>query len=411
MENWEKDKFNFYDINCSKEDKIKIINNKQLEEVFYDYAKNYKEAARLIAEDALESNNIATLDINFFGLAFLYRHSLELLLKAIGFKYIKAKKDRKKFIEETFHNLHDITEYISPYIVDYINYDEEAYKWMMKIFEDMNSIDRESDSFRYPFGLVKINRDCFSSKKEFAIKLFFDKQTHINLINFADKMEIIFDILDGYYLDKKQIVNEHKEYSNTFLEEGGDYYSQSVIGYSYKNNGKFICNVNSYENCADILYNIINRDSKKKNLFLPLCYLYRNSIELAMKKILYEESSYKYQEKLQKLNDNKHKLYSIWKEIKEDVRKHAQVDENDKTLLNIESFIKELNEIDGMADLFRYPCDKHLNVYFTKGRLFDVDNVRNFFEYILTFMRGVCCMMSEQNEILREIEYENRSDY
>lgn len=96
MENWEKDKFNFYDINCSKEDKIKIINNKQLEEVFYDYAKNYKEAARLIAEDALESNNIATLDINFFGLAFLYRHSLELLLKAIGFKYIKAKKDRKK---------------------------------------------------------------------------------------------------------------------------------------------------------------------------------------------------------------------------------------------------------------------------------------------------------------------------
>ena len=233
MENWEKDKFNFYDINCSKEDKIKIINNKQLEEVFYDYAKNYKEAARLIAEDALESNNIATLDINFFGLAFLYRHSLELLLKAIGFKYIKAKKDRKKFIEETFHNLHDITEYISPYIVDYINYDEEAYKWMMKIFEDMNSIDRESDSFRYPFGLVKINRDCFSSKKEFAIKLFFDKQTHINLINFANKMEIIFDILDGYYLDKKQIVNEHKKYSNTFLEEGGDYYSQSVIGYGY----------------------------------------------------------------------------------------------------------------------------------------------------------------------------------
>lgn len=281
----------------------------------------------------------------------------------------------------------------------------------MKIFEDMNSIDRESDSFRYPFGLVKINRDCFSSKKEFAIKLFFDKQTHINLINFANKMEIIFDILDGYYLDKKQIVNEHKKYSNTFLEEGGDYYSQSVIGYGYKNNGKFICNVNSYENCSDILYNIINRDSKKKNLFLPLCYLYRNSIELVMKQILYEESSYKYQEKLQKLNDNKHKLYSIWKEIKEDVRKHAQVDENNKTLLNIESSIKELNDIDGVADLFRYPCDKNLSIYFKNRKFFDVDNVRSFFEHILTFMIGVCCMMSEQNEILREIEYENISDY
>lgn len=410
MRNWPKDKCNFYAINCSKEEKVKIVNNSKLEELFYVYAKNYKEAAKLIVEDALESNSIATLDINFFGLAFLYRHSLELLLKAIGFKHIKDEKQRKKFVKETFHNLYDITKYISEYIADYIKYDEDSYKWIMKIFDDMNSIDKESDSFRYPFELVKKKKGGFRNKKEFTIKLFFDEQSHIDLKKFANKMEIIFYVLNGYYVGKKQIVNEHKEYSTTFLEQGGEYYAQSVIGDAY-NRGKFDYNVSSYKNCADILYNIINSNIEKKNLFIPLCYLYRNSIELSMKEILCEESSYKYQDKLQKLNDNKHKLYSIWNEIKDDVRRHAQVEKNDKTLLNIEAYIKMLNDIDGGADLFRYPCDKHLNIYFRNAKFFDIDNVRDFFEDILTFMRCVCDMMSEQNEALREIEYENRSDY
>ena len=101
MSNWPKDKCNFYAINCSKEEKVRIVNNSKLEELFYVYAKNYKEAARLIVEDALESNSIATLDINFFGLAFLYRHSLELLLKAIGFKHIKNREkslSKRRFI-------------------------------------------------------------------------------------------------------------------------------------------------------------------------------------------------------------------------------------------------------------------------------------------------------------------------
>ena len=62
----------------------------------------------------------------------------------------------------------------------------------MKIFDDMNSIDKESDSFRYPFGLVKKNKGGFSNKKEFTIKLFFDEQSHIDLIKFAKKWKLFF---------------------------------------------------------------------------------------------------------------------------------------------------------------------------------------------------------------------------
>lgn len=54
------------------------------------------------------SSNIGKLDTYFFSVAYLYRHSLELILKAIGFKYIQAKQDRQAFIKDTFHNLHNL---------------------------------------------------------------------------------------------------------------------------------------------------------------------------------------------------------------------------------------------------------------------------------------------------------------
>ena len=74
-------------------------------------------------------------------------------------------------------------------------------------------------------------------------------------------------------------------------------------------------------------------------------------------------------------------------------------------------YIKHLNEIDGSADIFRYPIGKSLNVYFAGGRSFDLNNVRDFFEHILCFFKNICYMMSEQNEILREIQAEAMSYY
>ena len=155
MENWPRENADFYDIKCNKDEKINIISNNSLDEEFFYYANNFKEAAYILAKDALESNSISVLDINFFSLAFLYRHSIELLLKAIGFQYIKENEDRKKFLEETFHNLSDISEYISEYIQEYIEIDKEAFNWAMKFFNDMNDMDKESDSFRYPFRIVR----------------------------------------------------------------------------------------------------------------------------------------------------------------------------------------------------------------------------------------------------------------
>lgn len=115
----------------NEHEKVKVITNKPIEEEFFNYANNFKYAAHILAKDALYSNEIAILDINFFSVAFLYRHSIELLLKAIGFQYIKEDEERKLFLKETRHNLYGILKYISEHIKESIELDKEAYNWMI----------------------------------------------------------------------------------------------------------------------------------------------------------------------------------------------------------------------------------------------------------------------------------------
>ena len=348
MENWIRDDVDFFKINCDRDKKISIISDKSLEEEFYSYANGFKEAANILAKDALYSSEIAKLDINFYSIAFLYRHSIELILKAIGFQYIKEHDERKLFLKQTCHSLYEILTYISEYIKKYIELDKEAYNWVINIFKDMNDLDKESDSFRYPFRIRRNKDDIFSlEKKEYYIEEFFDKRKDINLLNLINKMEIIFDILNSYYLEDDSINKLYKKYDAIFLEEGGNYYDMSVIG-DRMISKIFYYNIKSYRNSANILYDYINRNLEiRSKLFMPLCYLYRNSLELSMKDILFDESSYSYQEILKDLKKSKHKLKKIWKRIKDDIVKHCNVSKDDKVICNVEKYIDHINDIDG----------------------------------------------------------------
>ena len=101
---------------------------------------------------------------------------------------------------------------------------------------------------------------------------------------------------------------------------------------------------------------------------------------------------------------------SIWKLIKDDIIKHCNVDKNDKIINNLEKYILQLNNIDGVADKFRYPVDKHLNYHFKKCKSFDINNIREFFEELSSFLEGVSYLMSEQNQALRDIEHEYKNE-
>ncbi|MEJ6529327.1 hypothetical protein [Exiguobacterium sp. USCH10] len=166
---------------------IVLKGNSDIKEEFTKYAVMFKKSAHLITEYIFEKEDIDKLDTYLFSLAYLYRHSLELLLKAIGFKYIWDLENRKDFIKETFHNLSSLLKAVHPHIVDNVIRNYGAFQWLQAYFEDMNGIDKESDSFRYPFGIT-MKKDPFDNQKNFGIKSFFEKQTHINLFAFANKL-------------------------------------------------------------------------------------------------------------------------------------------------------------------------------------------------------------------------------
>jgi len=409
MIDWPKSDVDFNKIESNNV--IELLGDNKLDIEFYYYALKFKKSGNVLTQYLLKKFDITELDTYFFSIAFLYRHSIELILKAIGFKYIINLDERRIFIKDTFHNLLNLLETVSPYIRGHITQNEEGYIWLKEYFIDIDNIDKESDSFRYPFRITTEEKtDVFKIKKRYSIKMVFDKQTHIDLVKFVNKLEIAFGLLSNIY---KEEINESEEYLNytpTFMEEGGQYYGQSVVGYSY-NLEKFHPYVQSYSNSALYLYKeIYNNNSHRDDLFIPMCYLYRNSVELSLKEILFEECSFSFQESLRYINKKKHKVYGLWNLIKHEIEKHANAPNGDDTIKNVEKYIVQLNDIDSSSDKFRYPTNKHLNLHFNKLKKFDIENVNSFFRQLLSFLGGVNAMMSAHNEWKREMEAIHRSE-
>lgn len=119
----------------------------------FKYAENFVEAAHLITEFVLyaEHPDIGKLDTYFFAIAFLYRHCMELGLKAIYFQQVVDTEKRKQFVKDTRHNLSEILQRIETEC-DMTRTNQEM-TWLIDYFADLSQKDRESDSFRYPFHI------------------------------------------------------------------------------------------------------------------------------------------------------------------------------------------------------------------------------------------------------------------
>jgi hypothetical protein len=168
--------------------------------------------------------------------------------------------------------------------------------------------------------------------------------------------------------------------------------------------------VKAYTESADILHQYMSkREKTKDSLFIPMCYLYRNGIELAIKEILFEECSLDLPSAIKKIKEKKHSILGLWNSIKSEVVRHAGVSDDDAHILNIEKYIKQLHDFDGASDKFRYPTNKDLQMHYKKPKKFDVDNVAEFFEQLSYFLYGVCLMMSAQNETQTDMEAEYRA--
>jgi hypothetical protein len=368
---------------------LKVQNSDDIQIEFYSYSKNFFEAANILISHALETTEIRKKDFWFFPIVYLYRQSLELLLKSIAFKYIIDIDDRKNFISRVRHNLKHAFEEIKVFVKDEgLDLSVREIEWLEKYLTDISSIDEQSDMFRYPFNI--------------NMKDYFTEQIHINLkalgVNMNNAYEILTDILN------KEVKNiEFLVYPPILLINGGGYYEQSVIGWKF-NKVNFYPYIEGYMESADYLCKIIKEKQNSDNLFLPMCYLYRNGIELALKRILIEDCQFDYDTALNILRKKKHSILGLWNSIKQEIQLNSNSQDDDNTLINVELYINQLHNIDITSDKFRYPVDKFFNLHFNVETKYDVVNVSTFFNELFSFLDAVDSMLSYINDIKAELE-------
>ncbi|MBT9795171.1 hypothetical protein [Hungatella hathewayi] len=392
---------------------VRITTPVDLAETLYRYSEDFFEAAHLITEFILdmEYSDIGKLDTYFFSIAFLYRHCIELGLKAIGFQNIEEKIKREEFVKNTRHNLYDILNAVNN-LSDVTRPDDEM-QWLQKYFSDLSQIDRESDSFRYPFHIVW-ESDGWGYGK-FTVKRIFNEQTHIDLVKFANKCEAAYEIIKKWYLREDDKAVEWVELKPTFIEAGGYYYSQSVVGYSYIRED-FYPYTKAYLETANYLKWYMKNKSDsgdnncKNHLFFPMCYLYRNCTELGLKTIWFEETGEDFQIKCKMMLDKKHSIEGMWKKVKPYVIEGSRETDEPEYIEVIEDYCNQIHKMDSDANKFRYPMSNTMQLYFPHNKRFDFMHVGDFFEELNNILDGIDSQLSYIKEIKAEIENEYQTE-
>lgn len=373
---------------------ITLLNSGDLADDFNKYAENFFDAAEsvihFLGEEAAENGDIAKLDLWYFAMVYLYRQSIELLLKANIFKIVISEYDRKQIIGNVRHDLKQGYDELLE-LKGLEETDNANANWLWKYLTDISRIDKESDMFRYPFSN--------------NLNILFDKQTHISLAATHDNMNKAYDILSEMYKTGHFTEQEYEAYSPQLIIEGGHYYQQSVVGYKYAQRS-FYPYYSSYEEVGNFLKEKILKENKKE-FFMPMCYMYRNAVELGLKRIIIEDSHIDRTKALTILQRKKHSILGLWNSIVDEVDQYSNAPDDDTTLVDTTKYIQAFHDFDKSSDLFRYPCNKKMEPYFLDAKKFDIENVASCFEELCNFLDAVDSMLSE----IKDYEAEMASYY
>ena len=394
---WVRPDMNLYHIGKNNENIIHVANSGSLDTDFYEYAKNFFDAAEYVihylVEEASVKQDIAKLDLWYFAMVYLYRQSLELLLKANIFQAVTNDADRKDIIGKIRHDLTQAFEKLTE-VKGLTIYCNENAKWLMDYLSDISRIDRDSDMFRYPFGN--------------NLKALFDQQVNISLVATHDNMNKAFSIIKYIYDTGTLSEQIYEACEPKLMIKGGNYYQQSVVGYKFSRYA-FYPYYSSYEEVGKFLKNIIIT-KKKPNLFMPMCYLYRNAIELGLKRLIVEDSHIENSQALEIIRNKKHSILGLWNSIAKEIKEYANApDDNTTTLEDAYRYIQTFHNFDPKSDLFRYPCNKDMVSYFSEAKKFDIENVSSCFEELCNFLDTASIMLTVVKDY--EAEMARYNDY
>jgi hypothetical protein len=305
---WISENESFYKI-ANESFKIKINWSRNIFKDLLDLSHYYFDSAYDICNEILNDNindNIK-YDMWFLPCVYLFRQSIELLIKAGLSKEIKYKPKLQLEFVNAKHNLKSLFD-VYKSSVDKVQLTDDEFIWVQKYLESIEIIDQSSDLFRYPF------------KDDFLTQY---KNDFLDIVSMANRLIQCYGILKKCFIRYKYEENEMDLTENpeflSFASHGidncylwdspwGDGFHKQVVGYS--NTGKFL--FEKYKESKNIQY------------VYPIIFLLRNAVELSLKRLMYVQTEVQIPN--YKLNQIKssHLLYKgLWVNIKPILKHYA----------------------------------------------------------------------------------------
>lgn len=179
---------------------------------FYDYIEGYKSSADLIILNALESNDIRTLDTCVFPAVFLYRQFIELMLKHIYLAHSDDEHEAKvNTIKRTSHNIKRMWDKVEVIIRKYFPNDDES---MLRAAKDYvyQFADEDSNSFNFRYPIDK------------DLNLIHVERKDINLRNLIERMSELEHFLNGVDSGISEMREWEAEARSYYEVDHHDYY-------------------------------------------------------------------------------------------------------------------------------------------------------------------------------------------
>ena len=388
-----KSDMNFWKIN-NENTSVRI---KWTRNCFEDYkilAYRFFNCGNIVFEEVFnDSFNNAKSDMWFLTGVFLVRHSFELGLKALLCRALPRKRDIEDAFEECCHDLLKLFTKYSNVVVDKLLTNEEE-TWLNQYLNSLEEVDKKSDTFRFPF------EDDFRCKYRDKI---------------LDNVKVANNLLQGFALIEKciekRIVDNEDNFDNN-LEPEFFVFTSCGFGNCYLSlkgiNDDFFNKITGYTEVIDYIYQ--NQQITNEDKLYPLIFMFRNTIELYLKKMFYTRVDNGVPARLFMAKRKSHNIKKdLWKNVKPTIVKYAKECGEDLRVIDIaEKMLDEVNTIDKNGDRFRYPTSYSLEYYFNEEKI-DIANAYAYLRAIVNFLDGCGAMLDRilDYETDRKAEYNN----
>lgn len=288
-----------------------IINTQDI--IMFDWSKNqandyiklsesFYNAAQIIVTEIVDNYTDNTkCDQWFFPALYLYRQAIELLCKGL----LIAVVPRKEITEKLTTYKHNIIELFNDYcnISNQIQLSNDELIWVRSYLSELEIIDRDSDLFRYPI------KDGYLSQY---------KNDFLDIVDMGNTIDqcysIVFKCVDTKYDPLKYSKDIDLTLKPNVLFFASHGFGNCMLYASPWDEGYY-----SYiRGFSDIAYFLADKLDKSHWSFLPVAFLVRHAIELALKSILLSRTETNVKEIVLKANhpkylDNAQTAISVWK--------------------------------------------------------------------------------------------------